>query len=452
MSSETKNRDDMLLKDGSKIAVIGGGPTGTFFSIFALKMARMVDLDIDLTIFEPKNFSKQGAAGCNRCGGVISELMVQTLALEGINLPSSVIRQGISTYNLHTEKGSVLIETVDRERTIASVYRGMGPKGTTVHDKDSFDDYLLQQAISEGAVHKSVRIDKVEYQDGKPVLFTNGEKIMVADLVVGAVGVNGRSTEIFEGAGIGYKSPATTKTAIAEIAIDRDLLKESFENTIHLFLLPIKGIKFAAMIPKSSFITLCVLGKDLNREKVQRLLEHPSVRSLIPEDKLKELDCMCLPLINTRAPKVPFADRMVICGDAGSTRLYKDGIGAAYQMGKAAAKTAVFNGVGKEHFREFYLPSYKGLITDNRYGNIMFIVTDLYRIFGLLTSIMLGIVRAEQKDSSDQNKIFSSILWDMFTGNERYKKVFYRAFKIRMKLSTMKEVFMDIIGGSNDKR
>ena len=451
MPTEPKKRDDMFLKDGSKIAVIGGGPTGTFFSIFALKMAKMVDLDLDLTIFEPKNFSKQGAAGCNRCGGVISELLVQTLALEGINLPSSVIRQGINTYNLHTEKGSVLIETVDRERTIASVYRGMGPKGTTVHDKDSFDDFLLQQAISEGAVHKSLRIDKVEYQDGKPVLFTNGEKIMEADLVVGAVGVNGRSTEIFEGAGIGYKSPATTKTAIAEIAIGKDLLKESFENTIHLFLLPIKGIKFAAMIPKSSFITLCILGKDLNREKVQTFLGHPSVTSLLPENKLKELDCMCLPLINTRAPKVPFADRMVICGDAGSTRLYKDGIGAAYQMGKAAAKTAVFNGIGKEHFQEFYLPSYKGLITDNRYGNIMFIVTDLYRIFGLLTSIMLGIVRGEQKDPRDQNKVFSSILWDMFTGNERYRKIFYRAFKIRMKMSMVKEVFRSIIGGSNDR-
>jgi flavin-dependent dehydrogenase len=451
MPTETRNNGEMFLEDGAKVAVIGGGPTGTLFSIFALKMAKMVELELDLTIFEPKDFSKQGGAGCNRCGGVISELMVQTLALEGINLPSSVIRQGINTYNLHTEKGDVFIETVDRERTIASVFRGMGPKGTTVQDKESFDDFLLKQAINEGAVHRSVKIDKIDYQNGKPVLFANGERVMEADLVVGAVGVNDKSTGIFEGTGIGYRSPVTTKTAIAEIAVGRDLLQERFENTIHLFLLPIKGIKFAAMIPKSSYITLCILGKNLNREKVQTFLEHPSVTSLLPEDKLKKLGCMCLPLINTKAPRVPFADRMVICGDAGSTRLYKDGIGAAYIMGKAAAKTAVFNGVGKEHFREFYLPSYRSLITDNLYGNFMFKVTDLFRIFGLLTSTMLGIVRAEQKDTRDQKKVFSSILWDMFTGNERYRNIFFRNFKLRMKMCTVKEIFRSVTGGSNDR-
>ena len=448
MPSETKKHDEMFLENGSKVAVIGGGPTGTFFSIFALKMAKMIDLDLDLTIFEPKDFSKQGAAGCNRCGGVISELMVQTLAIEGINLPSSVIRQGINTYNLHTEKGDVFIETADRERTIASVFRGMGPKGSTVHDKESFDDFLLKQAINEGADHRSIKIDKVEYQNGKPVLFANGEKVIEADLVVGAVGVNEKSTEIFEGAGIGYKSPVTTKTAIVEIDVGSELLKERFENTIHLFLLPIKGIKFAAMIPKSSYITLCILGKDLNRSKVQDFLDHPAVTGLLPEDTLKKLGCMCLPLINTRAPRVPFADRMVICGDAGSTRLYKDGIGAAYLMGKAAARTAVFNGVSKEDFREFYLPSYKSLITDNRYGSILFKVTDLYRIFGLLTCTMLGMVRAEQKDPREQKRILSSMLWDMFTGNERYRKVFFRAFKLRVNLSTVKEIFRSVTGGS----
>jgi hypothetical protein len=33
--------------------------------------------------------------------------------------------------------------------------------------------------------------------------------------------------------------------------------------------------------------------------------------------------------MNVEAPQKPFADRVVICGDAGSTRLFKDGIGAA---------------------------------------------------------------------------------------------------------------------------
>jgi hypothetical protein len=65
-SGKTGN-SHITLEENAKIAVIGGGPSGSFFSIFALKMAKMVDKKIDLTIFEPKSFSKEGPAGCNRC-------------------------------------------------------------------------------------------------------------------------------------------------------------------------------------------------------------------------------------------------------------------------------------------------------------------------------------------------------------------------------------------------
>jgi|GEM_PF-6419820 len=34
-----------------------------------------------------------------------------------------------------------------------------------------------------------------------------------------------------------------------------------------------------------------------------------------------------------------------MCGDAGATGLFKDGLGAGYFMGKAAAKAAVFQGL-----------------------------------------------------------------------------------------------------------
>ncbi len=38
------------LKDGAKIAVLGGGPAGSFFSIFALKLAKQIGKDIDLIV------------------------------------------------------------------------------------------------------------------------------------------------------------------------------------------------------------------------------------------------------------------------------------------------------------------------------------------------------------------------------------------------------------------
>ncbi|MGB6930515.1 MAG: hypothetical protein WBH05_14945, partial [Syntrophobacteria bacterium] len=238
------------LEDGSRIAVVGGGPTGSFFSIFALKLAKMLDKKLKITIYDPKNFTKDGPAGCNRCAGIISELLVQTLAVEGINLPDSVVWKGINSYQLHTTKGSVSIATPSFENTIAAVYRGGGPKGIIGEDKESFDDFLLGQAVEEGAVHIPLKIDGIEYNGGKPVLFSRGKEIQQADLIVGAVGVNSAKSEIFQEVGFGYEEPRTIKAAIAEMSFDEDIITEHFGNSVHLFLLPIKNLKFAAIVPK----------------------------------------------------------------------------------------------------------------------------------------------------------------------------------------------------------
>jgi len=432
-----------ILEDGANISVIGGGPTGSFFSIFALKMARMMDRELNITIFEPKDFKKDGPGGCNRCGGIISELLVQTLAVEGINFPDSVVRKGIHSYKLHTNHGDVNIATPEFEKTIATIYRGGGPKGMAESGKESFDDFLLNQAIKEGAVHKPARIDGIEFRDSKPVLFSKKNEIMKADLVVGAFGVNSTTQKIFENLGFGYKGPPTITAAIAEIKMDEDIVATHFGNSIHLFLLPDKGIKFAAMVPKGSYVTLCILGKDLKSETVDRFLEKPVVRKVLPGTEQYKIECRCLPKMNIGAPRIPFSDRVVMCGDSGSTRLFKDGLGAAYLMGKAVAKTVVFEGVSRQHFEKAYHPVYKSIITDNYYGRYLYLITDIYRKFGLLTKGMLEVVRNEQERAEDE-KILSSILWNMFTGNERYKKILPNALSLKMHLDLWK-VFAKIL-------
>ena len=441
----TDGNEEFTLENGARIAVIGGGPSGSFFSYFALKMARMMGREIKITIYEPKNFLGKGPVGCNHCGGVISELMVQSLAVEGINIPTTVVQRGINSYQLYTEKGDVRIETPAHEKTIASVYRSGGPKDHAIADKESFDNFLLQAAVREGAEHVPRMVDRVVFEEGMPVLYAGKEVLTRADLVVGAFGVNGRKTPAFEGMDFGYRSPAITKTSIAEIPLDPEYISERFGNAIHMFLLPVKNIKFAAIIPKTSYVALCMLGKKIDHVRVMEFLAHTKVRQLFPEGALETLSCTCLPNMNIGAPSRPFADRAVMIGDAGSTRLYKDGIGAAYFMGKSAAKTAVMHGVGERHFREHYKPDYKALITDNRFGSFLFLFTDLFREYGFMTSAMLRVVKKEYENSRDEDKILSSILWDMFTGNERYKDVFYRAIRPKliweMTVSTLRQVF-----------
>lgn len=418
------------LEDGAKIAVIGGGPTGSFFGIFASKMARMIEKELKISIFEPKDFAKDGPLGCNRCGGIISELLVQTLAIEGINLPDSVVRKGINSYNLHTIYGDVYIATPGLERTIATVYRGGGPKGMIADGKESFDHFLLMEAAKAGAVHVPLRVDRVELRNRKPVLFSKEGEIGEFDLVVGAFGVNSTTPKIFEDLRFGYKEPPVVTTAIAELRMGEDVVAEYFGNSVHLFLLPDKGMKFAAMVPKGSYVTLCILGKEMNANTVGDFLGKPVVKGVLKTAPYS-VECRCLPKMNVGAPAKPFTDRVVMCGDAGSTRLFKDGLGAAYLMGKAAAKTAVFQGVSARHFQDDYYPVYRSIVNDNQYGKILFSVTDIYRKNRILTKGMLEVVRKEQQ-GSDKNRVLSTILWNMFTGNERYKNVFPKTLDIGM--------------------
>ena len=102
---------ELVLDNGSRVGVIGGGPAGSFFSYFLLVMSQRVGIDVQVDIYESRDFSVPGPTGCNMCGGIISESLVQTLATEGINLPSTVVERAIDSYVLHMDAGNVRIET-----------------------------------------------------------------------------------------------------------------------------------------------------------------------------------------------------------------------------------------------------------------------------------------------------------------------------------------------------
>jgi flavin-dependent dehydrogenase len=425
-------KSELTLGDNARVAVIGGGPSGSLFSIFALKMAKLVDRRIDVTIFEPKDFARDGPIGCNRCGGVISEHLVQTLAVEGINIPPEVIQRGINSYVLHTQRGDVEIESPAHEKRIATVYRGGGPKGMRARDKESFDNFLLNCAIYEGASHSSSRIDGIKH-NGRPVITSGGNEIMEADLIVGAFGVNSSTFKIFEGLGIGYRKPETTSAFITELELGHDAVTEHFGSSIHFFLVPEpRNIKFAALIPQGRYVTLCILGKDIDEQTVSGLLETPDARRLLPDDVLSGKHCKCFPELSLTAAEGAFADRIVVLGDAGSTRLFKDGIGASYIMGKAVATTVVFHGVGRDHFTEQYLPVYNRTKVDNRYGRFVYLTTSTYKNVGCLTEAMVNVVKKEQERRSEEFPRLSSMLWDTFTGNETYRNIFIRGTNILM--------------------
>jgi flavin-dependent dehydrogenase len=408
-------------------------------------MAKMVDKKIDVTIFESKAFTKDGPIGCNRCGGVISEHLVQTLAVEGINIPPEVVQRGIDSYVLHTQRGDVYIKSPAAEKSIATVYRGGGPKGIKEKDRESFDNYLLQCAIQEGATHSPLRIDGIK-NNGKPIVISGGKDLMEADLVVGAFGVNSSTWKVFEGLDIGYKKPETTTAFITELELGCETVTENFGSSIHFFLVPEpKNVKFAALIPKGNYVTLCILGKDIDQETLKELLDTPVARKLLPESILDKKTCKCFPRLSLTTAEGGFGDRIVVIGDAGSTRLFKGGIEAAYIMGKAAATTAVLHGVSKGHFSKHYLPVYNRTKVDNRFGRFVYSTINEYKKVGPLTQSMVNVVKKEQQKRKEDFPRLSSMLWDTFTGNGSYKSIFIRGMNIWMHFKLLWGIFKAMV-------
>jgi flavin-dependent dehydrogenase len=416
----------LSLDENSRVAVIGAGPAGTFFSYFLIAMAERVGMDVRVDIFESRDFTHPGPTGCNMCGGIVSESLVQTLATEGINLPSTVIQRGIDSYVLHMDVGSVKIETPLQEKRIGAVHRGAGPRGDREAQWESFDGFLLNLARDKGANLVSGRVDEIRWKEGRPILKVRGGEPVVYGLLVVAVGVNTATLKLFQDLDVGYVPPETTKTFICEYALGKESIENYLGSSMHTYLLKIPRLEFAAMIPKGEYATVCMLGKKIDKELVQSFLNSPEMkRCLPPEWDSQQEVCRCMPKINIKGSKHPFGDRLIFVGDCGISRLYKDGIGAAYKTAKAAATSVVFSGISEEAFKRRFWPACQKLEKDNRIGKLIFSSVGLIQSFPFARRAILRMVSYEQQNKKVPQRM-STALWDLFTGSAPYREVLIR--------------------------
>ena len=427
--SEAEERtpaDEFVLDDGARVAVVGGGPAGSFTSLFLLDMAERMGLDLQVDLYEPHDYSRPGPAGCNHCGGIVSESLVQLLAAEGISLPGTVVQRGIDAYLVHMGVGQARIETPLQEKRIAAMHRGAGPRGLLDPRWASFDGFLQELAEKRGANLIRQRVDGLSWDDGRPQVSVKKQAPVTYDLLVGAVGINTRAIELFADLGFGYRPPETTRTYISEFPLGEEQIDRYLGNCMNVFLLNLPRLEFAALIPKGDFVTVCLLGEDIDEELVETFLSTPQVRSCLPPGwQIPDKLCHCAPAISVGAAHQPYTDRVVLVGDCGVTRLFKDGIGAAYRTAKAAATTAVFHGVSADHFREHYQPAMRAIASDNRFGQVIFAFTRQIQRLACGRRAVLRMVRSEQGGQGAQR--MSTIMWDTFTGSAPYRDIFRRA-------------------------
>jgi CRP-like cAMP-binding protein/flavin-dependent dehydrogenase len=337
--------------------------------------------------------------------------------------------------------GSVGIQTPRREKRIATTFRGIGPRGLMDFSRQGLDSFLLKLAVKKGAHHTRGRVEDVRRFPGPNLDGSNnalmqvkipGGEFQTYDLVAIATGVNTAVLKRFVEMDFGYKLPHTAKLMVREYYLGQEEVSGYLGSAFHAFLLDIPGLDYAAIIPKGDYITVCLLSSqgDLHTGTMNAFLTHPSVKRILPPDlRMGNFACSCGPRINITGSKQPFGDRIVFIGDCGVSRLYKDGIGAAYRAAKAAARTALFQGVAAKDFEQYYLPVCQKMESDNRIGRWLFrIIRQVNKIYFARRAV-LRMVSSEQHGKAGAESGMSMIVWDMLTGGAPYKEVLLRTLQ-----------------------
>ncbi len=437
------------LTDGSRIAIIGGGPAGAFFAHFAHKFAQKRGIELSTTIFDGKDFLQRGPRGCNLCAGVIAESLNENLKQEGIFLPEKRIINRVDGYTLHLGDDVLHLSYRDfGKNSIATVFRGNGPRYSIFPDIISFDDFLLSWAQDKGAhvIPYPVWDIKPSKNETEPFFIYYGKKDSLkkfeVDLVVGAFGVNTYLMKKMETLGFGYKPPPTLLTYQAELKMEPETIQKHFGNTIHVFMPKTRNIRYVTIVPKDNFLTITIIGKkNLTKDIFPEFLGIKAIQDAVPPNKP---GCFCYPRIAVSPSKKPFSDRLIIIGDASFSRHYKNGLESAFLTAKLAAETAFFTGIDANSFFEnYYKRAKKLIINDNIYGRFLFALNGFISYVPLLTQIHFSL--AQKKNGNASSEKIRSILWHMFTGNIPYKDIFKISLDLKLQISLLSHTIFFLV-------
>lgn len=416
----------LRLEDGARVAVVGGGPAGAFFTNFLLDMASQAGRSVAVDIYEPRNFSQIGAQGCNGCAGIVSESLVQLLAEEGINLPSTVVQREIDSYVIHMDAGSATIAPPRLGKRIGAVHRGAGPRDLHQAQWTGLDAHVLGLAMARGAQVIPRRVSDVAWINGRPSISTRGEGAQSYDLLVVTVGVNSATLKLFSEVVPNYQPPQTSKTLIREYFLGAATIDRTLGNAIQVFLLDIPRLEFGMLIPKGEYMTVCLLGAEIDSGVLEQFLAAPEVRRCLPPGMaLDSPSCQCAPRINVLGAQQPYGDRVVFIGDSASTRLFKDGIGSAFRTARVAASTAINQGVAAQDFRRHYLPACQAIEHDNEMGRLIFAVVSQLRGRRFARDVVMQMILDEQGQPAPLRRM-SAVQWDMYTGSGTYREILLR--------------------------
>jgi flavin-dependent dehydrogenase len=396
-----------------RIAVIGGGPAGSFFALSALTLARAAGRDLDLVIYEGKDFRRFGQPGCNMCAGIVPAWVVEQLGELGLAVPPELIWGRVGSYCLHTTAGILRAAQPDPHAEILSVYRGSGPRYGHPPGMRSFDEFLVEEAVARGATLRRGVVQAVR-RGARPEVAT-AEGAESYDLVVLATGVNHPGPRLD---GFAYLPPPTGPTCQTELYLGHAEVELRLGSAVHVFLPPDSIGDYGVLIPKGPFVTASLLGPRHQMRSLRAFLARPEVTDLLGRDCRQV--CGCLPRISLGPARHVVDDGFVAIGDASSTRLYKNGIGSALATARQAAWTTVHAGTSREAYAHHYLPLCRHIDSDNRLGRLLFRGVPLLKRTSALARAQREIAESGRR-VAPASELQARLLWGMFTGAYPYR-------------------------------
>ncbi|MBN1439522.1 MAG: FAD/NAD(P)-binding protein [Anaerolineales bacterium] len=412
----------MLLQENSRVCIIGGGPAGCFAAIHLLERARAASRRLDVRIFDPRFVREaRGAASCKGCAGIVSANALLAMESIGLQVPPKVIQETIEEYRVHILGKVIRLPQPRPGRRILSVYRGRGPRIHAGEPIESFDAFLLAEARARGAVYVPEQVRSVGWQAG-PVVHTDSEST-AADLVVVAHGVNSRPVldPVY-----GYVPPPV------EIMAQDEIPKPPGwpAHTVAAFFGDPKGLLFGVLVPKRDYLNVSLLGHGLGPDPIGEFFraQRQPLSEYLPA--APESRCGCGPRVPLQAASRFFGDRWVAVGDSAVARLYKDGIHSAFITSRLAMDAALREGVSASAFESGYAPGARRIAADNRYGELLFGISNTIMKNTRLASAFLYSLRLDER-RPEQKKILARTIWGMLTGDESYRDLFRMTLRPR---------------------
>jgi flavin-dependent dehydrogenase len=377
------------LRDGQRVAIVGGGPGGAACAITLKNLAAAMGREIDVVLYEGKVFD--GETHYNQCAGVLSPPIARILADElEVPFPHHLVLGEIDTYVLHSDRQE--IELTGSEEPSYALRR--------VH----FDAYLLEEAWRRGVRVICSRVTDIELRWDEVRVYSESEPCR-ADAVVGAFGLDDGGCKLFERATsyLGhrrYRQPQALSTIVTKIHPSREYI-QGFEKQIHAFLPSIPQIEFGAVTPKGDHLTVNIAGAAISASWMDRFLELPAVKRLLPKEKelppaASGRETGHLAYFKGRFP-ISLAhhacgDRYIIVGDAaGLVRPFKGkGINSACISGIAAARTMMTEGISREALQASFATDARlqAILNDRFYGRLVRRLVITSARYGLMDAVI----------------------------------------------------------------